>query len=198
MLFRRRKPAGVLEKIRVFLWPRRSFSRSFQYFGKRILRLTATPHAIAAGVAAGVMASWTPFIGLHFVIAAALAMLFAGNVIASALGTAFGNPLTFPFIWTATYKLGKYITIGDFDGKVPPIDLSGRLERLGWHQVWDAIQNLWEPILKPMAIGCIPFMLVFGLLFYVVTYFSVSTFQNQRRRRLMKRRRVDLSGEQTV
>ncbi|MEX3008147.1 DUF2062 domain-containing protein [Hoeflea sp. TYP-13] len=192
MLFRRRKPIGVPERIRIFLWPRRSFSRSFQYFGKRILRLTATPHAIAAGVAAGVMASWTPFLGFHFVIAAVLAYIFAGNIIASALGTAFGNPLSFPFIWTASYKLGKYILINDFHDAVSTIHLGRLFKNLDLHQ-------LWQPIIKPMLIGCLPFMLVSGLLFYVATYISVSAFQNQRRRKLMKRRGGrDLSGEQTV
>ena len=48
MLFRRRKPDGFLERVRTYLWPRRSFSRSLQYFSKRILRLKATPHAVAA------------------------------------------------------------------------------------------------------------------------------------------------------
>ncbi|MCP4316840.1 MAG: DUF2062 domain-containing protein [Hyphomicrobiales bacterium] len=192
MLFRRRKPIGISEKIRIFFWPRRSFSRSFQYFGKRILRLTATPHAIAAGVAAGVMASWSPFIGFHFIIAAVLAYLLAGNILASALGTAFGNPITFPFIWAASYNLGKYILIDDFDDPVPAIHL-GRLfnDR--------DLQQLWEPIIKPMLVGCLPFMLVSGLIFYVATYCGVSRFQNQRRLRLLKRRGGrDLSGEQTV
>ncbi|MCY6381460.1 DUF2062 domain-containing protein [Hoeflea prorocentri] len=192
MLFRRRKPIGALEKVRIFFWPRRSFSRSFQYFGKRILRLTATPHAIAAGVAAGVMASWTPFLGFHFIIAAALAYVFAGNIIASALGTAFGNPLTFPFIWTATFKVGKQLTVDDFHGEVPHIHL-GRL----FHDL--DLNQLWEPVLKPMLFGCVPFMLTFGLLAYVLTYFGVVAFQNQRRRKLLKRRGGgDLSGEQTV
>jgi uncharacterized protein (DUF2062 family) len=188
MLFRRRKPIGFPERIRIFFWPRRSFSRSFQYFGKRILRLTATPHAIAAGVAAGVMASWTPFIGLHFVIAAILAYLMAGNILASAFGTAFGNPLSFPFIWTASYLLGGRLLIDDFDGRVPQFHFGnfGYLE-------------LWEPLIKPMLIGCLPFMLVSGGIFYVITYYSVSTFQAQRRRKLLKRKgNKSLSGEQTV
>ena len=73
MLFRRRKKADLLERARTFFWPRRSFLRSAQYFIKRVLRLSATPHAIAAGVAAGVFASFTPFLGFHFVIAAGLA-----------------------------------------------------------------------------------------------------------------------------
>ena len=51
MLFRRREPEGVWERFRTALWPRRSFTRSVQYLVKRVLRLTATPHAIAAGVA---------------------------------------------------------------------------------------------------------------------------------------------------
>ncbi|MEO4044532.1 DUF2062 domain-containing protein [Hoeflea sp. CAU 1731] len=193
MLFRRRKPAGFIERIRVFLWPRRSFSRSFQYFGKRILRLTATPHAIAAGVAAGVVASWTPFLGLHFVIAAALAYVIAGNIIASALGTAFGNPLTFPFIWTASYKLGNRIMTDNFEETNRVIDLGQLFRHLDFSQIWG-------PILKPMAVGCLPFALVFGVGAYLIAYLSVAAFQSQRRRRLdQKRTRRDgLSNGQTV
>tara|TARA_R110000744_G_scaffold43759_2_gene97882 strand:- start:67 stop:648 length:582 start_codon:yes stop_codon:yes gene_type:complete len=193
MLFRRRNPAGAIEKMRIFIWPRRSFARSFQYFGKRILRLTATPHAIAAGVAAGVIASWTPFIGFHFFIAAALAYLMAGNILASALGTAFGNPLTFPFIWTGSYQLGRHFLNGRFDDSVPGIHLGQLFRHLDVHQ-------LWGPVLKPMLIGCLPFALAFGLLFYVLTYVSVLTFQKQRKRRLRKKRDVNanLRGEQTV
>ncbi len=193
MLFRRRKPVGIWEKARVLLWPRRSFSRSFQYFGKRILRLSATPHAIAAGVAAGVMASWTPFIGFHFIIGAALAFIFAGNVIASALGTAFGNPVTFPFIWTASYKMGQYILYDDYRDTVIGIDLGRLFRELDFNR-------LWEPVLKPMFVGCLPFSVAFGVGFYILTYVSVATFQSRRRRRLTARRleRGDGSGRQTV
>ena len=51
-----------------------------------------------------------------------------------------------------------------------------------------------------MLIGCLPFALAFGLLFYVLTYVSVLTFQKQRKRRLRKKRDVNanLRGEQTV
>lgn len=96
MLFRRRNPDGFFERLRTYMWPRSSFSRSPQYFSKRILRLNATPHAVAAGVAAGVFASFFP-VGFHFAIAAVLCGLIAGNLAAAALGAVvFGNPLTFP------------------------------------------------------------------------------------------------------
>ena len=54
MLFGRKVPAGLAERVRTSLWPRRSFWRSGKYFAKRALRLSASPHAIASGVAAGV------------------------------------------------------------------------------------------------------------------------------------------------
>ena len=109
MLFRRRKPDGLFERVRTYLWPRRSFSRSFQYLSKRILRLKATPHAVAAGVAAGVFASFFP-VGFHFVIAFVLCWVIAGNLVAAALGAVFfGNPLTFPILWGASWETGKLI-----------------------------------------------------------------------------------------
>jgi uncharacterized protein len=53
MLFKRRNPLSPAMRLRLALMPNRSFSRSVSYFRKRVLRLSATPHAIAAGVAAG-------------------------------------------------------------------------------------------------------------------------------------------------
>lgn len=182
MLFKRRKNADFWERARTLVWPRRSVWRSAQYFAKRALRLRATPHAIAAGIAAGVFASFTPFLGFHFALAAGLAWLIGGNMIASAFGTAFGNPLTFPFIWGATYKLGQLILHGVHPDDVSPMHLG----RVLWHmEFWD----LWEPFLKPMAIGAVPLGLGAGIIFYVLTRWSVIAFREQRRKRLEERAR---------
>lgn len=164
------------------MWPRRSFWRSAQYFAKRVLRLTATPHAIAAGVAAGVFASFTPFIGLHFIIAALLAWVLAGNLVASALGTAIGNPLTFPVIWASTYKLGCLILPDTEDQGISPTGLGRMLRHLEFSQVW-------EPLLKPMIVGALPIGIGFGLVFYLVTRWAVSSFRQQRIKRLAERAR---------
>lgn len=193
MLFRRRKPEGLFHRARTFLWPRRSFSRSFQYVGKRILRLSATPHAVAAGVAAGVFASWTPFIGLHFVIAAALAFVLAGNMLASALGTAFGNPLTFPFIWPATYNLGRFLQHGRLDGGRTDLDLVGAVRMSGFD-----LSVLWAPLLRPMLIGSVPLGLISALIAYLATYWAVQAFREQKRRRLAARARRRMGREATV
>ena len=182
MLFRRRKPADILERARTMLWPRRSFWRSAQYFAKRVLRLTATPHAIAAGVAAGVFVSFLPYLGLHFVLAAAIAWLLAGNLIASAFGTAIGNPITFPLIWATSYKLGCAILGANATHGGSPIQLGRLWQRLEFGQ-------LWEPLLKPMTVGGIPIGLVFAIVFYILTRWGVAAFRRQRQHRLLEKAR---------
>jgi len=186
MLFRRRKPADILERARTCVWPRRSFARSAQYFAKRVLRLSATPHAIAAGVAAGVFASFLPFIGLHFVIAAVLAWVLAGNLLASAFGTAIGNPLTFPFIWGGTLEAGRLILYGNFSAIHVPVNL----KRMLYHGEFG---QLWEPFLKPMTIGAIPIGLVFAVSFYFLTRWATAAFRERRRRQLAEKARLRAS-----
>ena len=79
------------------------------YIVLRILRLRSSDYSLAAGFAAGVFASTTPFIGVHLVIAAGLAWLVRGNIMMSLVGTLAGNPWTFPLIWAGTYTLGSWI-----------------------------------------------------------------------------------------
>src|SRR5262245_7456667 len=109
MLFRRRDDPGSWDRFKTWLWPRVSWQRSARYFLKRILRLSGTPDAIAMGAAVGAAVAFTPFIGFHFLITFLIAWPLRGNLIAAALATNVGNPLTFPFIWAATYQLGHII-----------------------------------------------------------------------------------------
>jgi len=184
MLFRRRENASFSERVRVAIWPRRSWSRSTKYIKHRVWRLRGSPHAIALGFAAGVMVSFTPFIGFHFIAGGLLALVLGGSVIASAFGTFIGNPLTFPFIWFGVYKFGNFImgTKGDFN---PDILLSG-FEKL-WKGISDfsgdvlygAFEILW-PLLKPMTIGGVPMGILAGLIFYVPVLKAVQSYQRRR------------------
>lgn len=182
MLFKRRKNADFWERARTFVWPRRSFWRSAQYFAKRALRLRATPHAIAAGIAAGAFASFTPFLGFHFIIAAALAWIIRGNLLASAFGTAIGNPITFPFIWGATLEAGKAVLYGRQPGQVGPLHIGEKL----WHLEF---VQLWQPLLKPMAVGSLVIGIPTVIVFYIVTRLAAAAFREQRRKLLAERAR---------
>lgn len=180
MLFKRRSQTALLERLRLLFWPRRSFWRSAKYFAKRALRLQATPHAIAAGVAAGAFVSFLPTPGFHFLLAAVIAWCVAGNVVASAIGTAVGNPLTFPLMWGATYEVGRSILYGNAIDDVRPINLGAAFKHLDFSQ-------LWEPLLKPMAIGAIPIGLAFGAVAYVLVRWAVAQFHERRRARFAAR-----------
>jgi uncharacterized protein (DUF2062 family) len=151
-----------------------------QYFSKRILRLKATPHAVAAGVAAGVFASFFP-LGLHFVMAAIVCWLIAGNLVAALLGAAVGgNPLTVPILWGASWETGKLILHRHVAAHGPPAHLSTMLHDMSFHE-------LWGPVLKPLAIGAVPLGLVCGLIFYGITRWAMVVFHEQRRRRLAEK-----------
>lgn len=191
MLFRRKHPPKWTERLRVMLWPRRSWVRSVKYLSKRVLRLTATPHAVSAGVAAGVFASFTPFLGFHFVIAFAVAYFIAGNFIAAASGTFFGNPLTFPFIWASTYNLGQFIlSRQNPNSDSPQLDslLDADVWEVGVFGIFELVGGLWQPVIQPMLIGSVPLGTLAGMIAYVVTRWMSVKFHEARRRRRRKRR----------
>ncbi|MBC8717783.1 MULTISPECIES: type IV secretion system effector BspA [Brucella/Ochrobactrum group] len=179
MLFQRRNPPTRTERIRTLVWPRRSFARSFKYGGKRVLRITASPHAVAAGLAVGVFSAFTPFFGFHLIIAIVLAYFLAGNIAAAALGTTFANPLTLPFIWGSTYELGRLIISGDLEA-APPLHLGHALQTLKFNEVW-------TPLLKPMLLGSTIMGGVFAVIAYFVTRFAVTAFRRRRLERLAEK-----------
>jgi uncharacterized protein (DUF2062 family) len=176
-VFRRRVELNLLQKLRETVWPRIGWKRAFQYGWRRVWRLSGTPHAVALGVAAGVFASFTPFLGFHLIIAFILAWVFRGNLIASAFGTFMGNPVTYPPIWFATYDLGHWLLgTSAYDN----VDLSTALTS---GKAFDMIL----PVLVPMAAGCVPLGLGGGLVAYFMVRSAVETYQRRRRERLAER-----------
>ncbi|MES0404116.1 MAG: DUF2062 domain-containing protein, partial [Hyphomicrobium sp.] len=91
----------------------------------RLMHLRASPHEVALGCAVGVFVAITPLLGAHMLIAALLAGFLRGSVPAAVLGTFFGNPVSWPIIWTSTYAVGLQIIgpddvlgAGDFEQNV--------------------------------------------------------------------------------
>lgn len=181
MLFQRREPLPLKHRVRHFVWPPGGWRRSLRYFGKRVLRLSDSPHAIALGFAFGVGVSWTPFVGFHFVMSAVLAYFLGGNVVASALGTVVGNPLTFPAMWWLAYELGHLMLGTESGGQVLP----GTAGAPPWYDVL--------PILEPMLLGAVPLGVVSGLASYLIVRALVRTYQHARRRHIRASRvaRID-------
>ncbi|MEM6973801.1 MAG: DUF2062 domain-containing protein [Pseudomonadota bacterium] len=165
--------------------PRKGLKRGVSYLGKRIRRLPDSPHRIALGVACGAVASFTPLFGFHFFVAVFLAWCVRANMLASAFGTAVGNPITFPLIAYASLSVGWWITgekVGDQD------NLS-----FGW-----LTENI-DAIFYPYAVGGILPGLTTGIVCYFVVGPFVAAYQERRRKKLAARAdrlRAELLREQ--
>lgn len=191
MLFKRRVDPDLSERVRVMLWPRRGWRRSSQYMYKRILRLSGTPHVIALGCAAGIFASFTPYIGFHFIIGMLVAWAIGGNIIASAFGTFFGNPITFPFIWTTTYKVGMW---AEGASAQKPRSIEELMNSIAGPV--DLVRSAAEllPLLKPMTIGGVALGVPIALLCYFPARAAVDAYQRRRRNFLRARTPVGPDG----
>ena len=146
------------------------WNKQKRYWVAKLKRLKGTPNSVAVGVACGVAVSFTPFVGAHFVLAMASAWILRGNVIAAALGTAFGNPWTFPFIWISVLYTGRKMIGKGYEG-IADIDFGMIFSEafkalinfdfgLFWRDVW--------PILYPMIVGSIPYVLLSWWFSYIV------------------------------
>ena len=176
-MFRRRDKRDWGHRIKGFFWPKGGWRRAGTYFFHRVKRLSGSPYSIAAGLACGAAVSFTPFIGLHFLFGALLAWLIGGNLFASVLGTAIGNPWTFPFIWAFIYRIGTWI-LGWEVGHALPEELS--------------IAYIFEEpraILLPMFLGSFPTSIIVWVACFWPVRKIVANYQKMRSRRRERRRR---------
>jgi len=181
-VFSRRQPPSYPSRVRNFIWPRSGLSRAWRYTMHRLARLRASPHALAMGCAVGAFVAFTPFIGLHFALAAIVAYVLRASVIASALGAALGNPLTLPFIWVASYNVGALFLGIDMKSAV---DIHAPASLLGDGPVAFATM-LWRgiaPVFLPIFIGSIPLGIVCAVICYAIVRTTVTQFKNLRKRR---------------
>jgi len=75
----------------------------------RLKELEGDPHHIAMGMAIGVFISVTPTIPFHTILAVAMAFVLRGSKIAAAIGVWFSNPVTVPFFYLGSYKVGTIL-----------------------------------------------------------------------------------------
>ncbi len=190
MLFKRKKPLPIVDRIFSFFWPQSGWKRFGKYVLLRLSRLEGSPHAIAIGFACGVAISFTPLVGGHLILAALSAYLLGGNVLASSIGTLIGNPWTFPVIWVSILKTGEW-----FLGESGNVSHDGFVALFG-----EAMKSLIEldfakfglevwPILKPMILGCVPYYIIsFGISYYIIKMLVGKVEKVRAKRRLKKMR----------
>ncbi|MGA7577712.1 MAG: DUF2062 domain-containing protein [Desulfobaccales bacterium] len=89
-----------------------SFKRSLRYHWLKFLRLQDEPWKLSWGMALGVFIGITPTVPFHMVSVLFLAPILGISPVAAFLGLQICNPLTFPFLYLASYKVGNLLLHG--------------------------------------------------------------------------------------
>lgn len=182
-LFRRRQRQPALKQLRNYLWPYQGVRRTMRYYRHRMFRLPGTAHSISLGAAMGVAMSFAP-LGLHEILAIALASLLRCSIFAAAIiAFVVGNFATYIlFLAPLTLAVGNLlrgtvnrhheatsgVTINFFDFIHHPAIV---LERYG----------------KSFLVGWLVLSLVTGVITYFLTKRAVLFAHKQRAERLRRR-----------
>lgn len=196
MVFKRRDRPPFASRLRQALFPRRGWGRALEYLRYRVQRLPDSPHRIALGCSCGVLASFTPLFGLHFILAAIFARLVRANVLAAMIATVVGNPLTFPLIASVALALGRRIlgygaTGRDFGRILEAFNQSARglgsslLSLVGRGEShWDRVLVFGRDVMLPYLVGGLLPGLVAAVAAYYLARPLVAAYQTRRRARL--------------
>ncbi|MCB1556689.1 MAG: DUF2062 domain-containing protein [Alphaproteobacteria bacterium] len=188
-LFKRRHPRKIYQHIRESLWPSQGWKRTWHYYRHRIFRGGDSSHRITGGLAVGIGVSFTPFIGTHLAQAAFFAWLFRMNWVAALVGTAWGNPWTFPFLFWISYRTGVWLcnlfSPNDFFTLPPDTDFGALLTDPG--AFFGYLFDNPVKILLPLSVGSYVAALIAGILAYGVLYAPVYRIRRAyHKRRLLK------------
>ena len=181
------------------VYPPGGWARAFQYVKHRVRRLPDKPERIARGIWVGVFTAFTPFYGLHFLIAAILAKVMNANMLSALTGTFFGNPLTYLPIGVVSLKVGHFIL-----GSRPHGDVEASLiEKFTsaahdlWRNFfalftdadahWENLSRFFDEVFLPYLVGGILPGIVAGLACYYLSLPVVSAYQKHRAARLRKK-----------
>lgn len=190
-MFRRRNAQGPRARVAAWFWPRSGWRRASRYMLHRLSRLPGTPYSLAAGFACGAAVSFTPLVGFHFILGALIAWALRANVLASIIGTAAGNPWTFPFIWLWLYSAGQWIMVQT--GLITAA--AAAAPRPAFHEVfaeifhgaitggWGHVSDFASPVITPMLLASAPTALIVWLAVFRGVKPVIERYQSARRRR---------------
>jgi len=194
LIFKRRDRRPIWQIVFDFVYPRGGWGRAFEYVKHRVRRLPDTPEKISRGIWAGVFTTFTPFYGLHFLVAALIGRVMRGNILAALLGTFFGNPLTYLPIGIASLSTGHFLlgTRPDDElerslaGKFAAAsgDLLHNVEalftpaRMDWHD----LGIFYDEVFFPYMIGGIIPGVIAATIAYYLSVPLIRAYQNRRRK----------------
>ena len=194
MVFKRRDRRPVWQVVADFIYPRGGWTRAAQYVKHRVRRLPDTPEKISRGVWAGVFTAFTPFYGLHFVVAWLLARAMRGNVLAALMATFFGNPLTYVPIAVAALGTGHWL-LGTRPVEDVDASLGAKFAAAGgdlWHNFlamftrakadWHGLAIFYDEVFYPYLVGGIIPGIICATFCYYLSVPLISAYQKRRQK----------------
>jgi len=199
VVFKRRDRRPILQVLGEFFYPRGGWTRAARYVQHRLRRLPGSPETIARGIWCGVFTTFTPFYGLHFVVAAIFARILNGNLLAALLATFFGNPLTYVPIGVVSLKTGHFLLGTEFEeGEHKTLgskfaDAGGDL----WHNFfamftdrvadWHGLRIFYDEVFYPYLIGGIIPGILAATIAYYLSVPVIRAYQKSRSARIQKK-----------
>ena len=171
-------------------------SRRLKVMLADLLGREESPERVAAAIALGIGVGFSPFLGIHFLIAIGLAFLFRLNRIDALLGQFVGNPWTLPPVYAAGYALGRKL-LGYSRRRVPDLPWDRLLHRDFWHAFTG---TALRPRLLSFLVGTLVLAILIGLAAYFVVRAALRIYHRrhpraaERAARRKRHRRGDRQG----
>lgn len=201
MVFKRRDRRNWLRAIWEAIYPKGGWARAFHYVKHRVRRLPDSPERIARGIFVGVFTSFTPFFGLHFVVALILGRIINGNLFASVIATFFGNPLTFVPIAYSSLKTGYWLTGMNANADHVRHSLGEMFYGAGhdsWFNFkalfnyktpeWAGLAEFYNDVFYPYMVGSLIPGILTGLVCYYLSVPVIRAYQKRRNKGVLKAR----------
>jgi hypothetical protein len=128
---------------------------------RAVLHLDDEPWKIAGGLAAGVFIAFTPYYGVHTLLALTLAYLFRLNLAAAVAGAWLVIPPAIPFVMAFCLKLG-WLLVGR------PAAHSG-VKGVSAAALWSRLApHLWPLVVGTTVVGVVAAVLAYGITYQAV------------------------------
>jgi len=135
-----------------------TFNLYLQKIVQSFKELHGNPHYLALGMSIGVFVGMTPTFPLHTIISVPLAHIFRGSKRAALLGVWISNPLTLPFCYFISYKVGMLV-----------LEKPSPFKSLNLDSLNDFL-NLGLEVGGAMMLGGTILGVVLGVLAYMITH----------------------------
>ncbi|MBU1001343.1 MAG: DUF2062 domain-containing protein [Proteobacteria bacterium] len=152
----------------------------------RVMRMNATPHSIAMGMAIGVFVGFLPIVPLQSSLTVVLCLPLRGNLVVGFMGTWISNPFNWVPFYYFLYFVGKAMVPWD----VPEVEIEQfklMLQTLDVRQFTSFGKDLLE-CFKVMLIAGVAMGGPVSIPTYILTRKLVVRYRKRRALRLLKKR----------